>query len=207
MIENTADLRIERRAHALWLTIDRPAQNNALTVDLATAATAAIDGVDDDVRAIVITGSGAMFCPGADPAMAAEALAGGPTKVAEMIYGPLHGWVKSIARAPVPVIAALNGPALGGGLDLALACDFRIAHEMPSCRVLGLGWDSSRGWAVRSPPQNSRVRRVRPSSFCSASRCPLHARSNGDWSTPSPTISPRPSRGGSPESFECRATA
>ena len=129
MIENTADLRIERRAHALWLTIDRPAQNNALTVDLATAATAAIDGVDDDVRAIVITGSGAMFCPGADPAMAAEALAGGPAKVAEMIYGPLHGWVKSIARAPVPVIAALNGPALGGGLDLALACDFRIAHE------------------------------------------------------------------------------
>jgi 2-(1,2-epoxy-1,2-dihydrophenyl)acetyl-CoA isomerase len=129
MIENTRDLQIERRAHALWLTIDRPAHNNALTVDLATAATAAIDSVDDDIRAIVITGSGAMFCPGADPAMAAEALAGGPAKVAEMIYGPLHGWVKSIGRAPVPVIAALNGPALGGGLDLALACDFRIAHE------------------------------------------------------------------------------
>lgn len=122
------------------LELDRPDRRNAL--DTASCR-ALVDGVarllDDGVRALVVTGSGTSFCSGADFAE---------------VYGvgfrdALHAALRALADAPVPVVAAVNGPAIGAGTQLAIACDLRVAAReavfaVPTAR-LGLAVDP---WTV-----------------------------------------------------------
>ena len=128
MTESSADeLRIERKGPALWLTLDRPHRRNALTLSLANALADAISNPGQDVRVIVLTGEPPAFCSGGDLADLKAIAEQGPLAVTEVVYECYHRLVSSVGAASVPVIAAVNGPAVGGGFDLALWCDLRVA--------------------------------------------------------------------------------
>jgi enoyl-CoA hydratase len=115
----------ERRGEAVLLTLNRPDQLNALSSRMLEAIAARIGelAADDSIRAVIVTGSGRAFAAGADIAemqrmTAQEAL--GFSRLGHETFAALEA-------LPVPVIAAVNGFALGGGLELALACDWIYA--------------------------------------------------------------------------------
>jgi 2-(1,2-epoxy-1,2-dihydrophenyl)acetyl-CoA isomerase len=121
-------LRVERRDAATWLVLDRPQRRNALTVELVGTLTDAIAATDPEgTAAIVITGEPPAFCAGGDLVDLGAVADQGALAVSDAVYGRFHRLLAAIAAAPVPVVAAVNGVALGAGLDLALACDLRYA--------------------------------------------------------------------------------
>lgn len=110
------------------ITLNRPQQRNALDIPTLKALHALLDAHEANpaVRVVVLSGEGRSFCAGADLAEWAEAEARGEletygwTETAHALMTRLHGLAK-------PTIAAINGTAVGAGMDLALCCDFRIA--------------------------------------------------------------------------------
>ena len=122
------------------LELNRPERRNALNVALCRAIVDAVGSVlADGARAIMITGSGSSFCSGAD---FGEVYTDG---FRDALYEALH----VVTDAPVPVVAAVNGPAIGGGTQLAIACDLRVAAPeavfgVPTARI-GLAVDP---WTV-----------------------------------------------------------
>ncbi|MBW0091103.1 enoyl-CoA hydratase/isomerase family protein [Pseudonocardia sp. KRD-184] len=113
------------------VTLNRPAKRNALTVELKEALLSALEGVaaDRSVRAVVLTGTGRSFCVGQDlgeHVQALEADAATAFATVEKHYNPI---VRLLATMPKPVVAALNGGAVGAGLGLALACDLRVTAD------------------------------------------------------------------------------
>jgi enoyl-CoA hydratase len=120
---------VERQDRIAIITLNRPGVLNALSQATVEELDAAIDelGADETVRAIIITGAGEKaFAAGAD-IKELHALQSA-TEAAEFI-GRRHRFLFKLAKLPKPVIAALNGYALGGGCELAMACDIRIAAE------------------------------------------------------------------------------
>ncbi|WP_138998638.1 enoyl-CoA hydratase [Rhodococcus zopfii] len=119
-------LRSELSDGVLWLTIDRPKRMNAVDLATTNALREAVDaaGENPDVRTVVITGAGAAFCTGADLAAGAE----NPVDPA-VTMDTANALIRSIATVPVPVIAAVNGPAAGFGVSIAIAADFTYAAE------------------------------------------------------------------------------
>ncbi|AXT85254.1 enoyl-CoA hydratase [Aeromicrobium sp. A1-2] len=124
------------------LELQREDRRNALNLELCQAIHGAVDdAVAGGARAIVVTGQGSAFCSGAD-------LGGvyGP-EFLEALYAMLH----RLAKLPVPLIAAVNGPAIGAGTQLAIACDLRVVDEtakfaVPTARN-GMAVDA---WTIRT---------------------------------------------------------
>lgn len=113
------------------VTLNRPASRNALTVELKEALVAALAAVaaDAEVRAVVLAGSGKAFCVGQDLGEHAAALRGDAASsfgTVERHYNPI---VRSLATMPKPVVAAVNGTAVGAGWGFAMACDLRVAAD------------------------------------------------------------------------------
>jgi enoyl-CoA hydratase len=120
---------VERQDRIAIITLNRPGVLNALSQATVNELDAAIDelGADESVRAIIITGAGEKaFAAGAD--MKELHALSSATEAAAFI-GRRHRFLFKLGKLSKPVIAALNGYALGGGCELALACDIRIAAE------------------------------------------------------------------------------
>ena len=117
----------ERRGAVLWLTVNRPAKHNALNRAVLGAIGEAFSAhaADDGLKAAVITGAGdKYFAAGGD---LHELRAMKTAAEASAFSFETRARFDAVRDFPVPVVAALNGDALGGGSELALACDFRIA--------------------------------------------------------------------------------
>ena len=122
-------LRLERPSPGVaLLTLDNPDQRNAMSAAMTESWVAAVDelAADRSVRVVVVTGAGSAFCSGGDTAW----IAGEPDATVDELRTRMltfyRSWL-SIRRLEVPTIAAVNGPAVGAGLCVALACDLRYA--------------------------------------------------------------------------------
>ncbi|MBX3154969.1 MAG: enoyl-CoA hydratase/isomerase family protein [Deltaproteobacteria bacterium] len=123
-----SDLIVEKRGHVAWVTLNRPQVRNALSRDLNLHMAEVLTELDQDadVRAFVLTGAGdKVFCAGADLKERKGIPAGESSSYINAIAAAITMW----GDLRKPTICAMNGSAYGGGLELALACDFRILVE------------------------------------------------------------------------------
>jgi (methylthio)acryloyl-CoA hydratase len=118
-------LHLEIRDQIAIVRLARPAKRNALNDDLILAVRDTFDNLPDTVRAAVLDGEGEHFCAGLDLSELKERDAGQGLHHSRM----WHAALERVQYGPVPVIAALHGAVVGGGLELASACHIRVADE------------------------------------------------------------------------------
>ncbi len=145
-------IKLKKKQHISWIILDRPDKLNAINAVMLQELSEALDAIEEDAntRCVIITGKGEKaFSAGADltelrkltPETAAEFSMKG-----QQVFTKLEAFSK-------PVVAAINGYALGGGLELALACDFRIAADSAKlgCPEIKLGLIPAWGGTQRLP--------------------------------------------------------
>jgi len=129
------------------LTLNNPSERNSLTAPLVAEIVAAMDRIDadDGIGAIVVTGAPPAFCAGANLGNLSTADSAG-------LRGIYEGFLR-IARSPLPTLAAVNGAAVGAGMNMALGCDVRVAAKRArfDTRFLQLGLHPGGGhtWMLR----------------------------------------------------------
>lgn len=129
------------------LVLDNPGERNTLTTAMVDGIVGALDRFESDesVGAVVVTGNGPAFCAGANLGNLAEST---PASLMSIYEGFMR-----VSRCPLPTIAAVNGPAVGAGMNLALCCDVRIVGKAArfDTRFLQLGIHPGGGhtWMMR----------------------------------------------------------
>lgn len=117
------------------LTLDNPQERNSMNAEMVRDIVTAMDAAESDpnVRVVIVTGAAPAFCAGANLGNLAEA-------TRESLLGIYEGFLR-VARSPLPTIAAVNGAAVGAGMNLALGCDVRVAGKSArfDSRFLQLG--------------------------------------------------------------------
>ncbi|OGL03416.1 MAG: hypothetical protein A3E31_06395 [Candidatus Rokubacteria bacterium RIFCSPHIGHO2_12_FULL_73_22] len=113
------------------LTLNRPAALNALTLEGMRELGARLEAAaaDAGVRAVVLTGAGSAFSAGGDAKFLLEIPAMSDDELRAVVYATFQRPIRAIRTMAKPVIAAVNGPAVGAGCELAVAADFRLASE------------------------------------------------------------------------------
>jgi enoyl-CoA hydratase len=120
-------LLVERLDGWAKLTLNRPDKRNALSIALRDEISDALDDIEADpsVKCVVFAGTGPVFSAGFDLSEFPRALE--DEQYARVLWGSSDRYHDRVLRFPLPTIAAVNGPALAGGFDLAVMCDLRIA--------------------------------------------------------------------------------
>lgn len=140
-------IRTERDGRVAIVTLDDPERRNALSMDLCAELATTMDRLEGDetVGAVVVTGAAPAFCAGADLTQLGESRREGLLSIYE-------GFLR-VANSPLPTIAAVNGAAVGAGMNLALAADVRLAGRSArfDTRFLDLGIHPGGGhtWMLR----------------------------------------------------------
>lgn len=147
------------------LTLNRPERLNAISPEMSHALLEALPrlGADPQVRAIVLTGAGRAFCAGGDM----KAMAGRTDRTfedrMEMLRG-VHRVPYLLASIPKVVIASINGVAVGAGMGLALACDFRVAARsarfVPGFAGVALSGDYGGSWTLSRLVGSARAKEI-----------------------------------------------
>jgi 2-(1,2-epoxy-1,2-dihydrophenyl)acetyl-CoA isomerase len=129
-----AVVRLERAGPVTTIVMNRPERLNALNTEMGLALLEALKdaGTDPEVRVVVLTGAGRAFCSGGDLSVLRDARSRNAGPELEALLRAGKEIVLAIATMPQPVLASVNGPAAGAGMNLALACDLRIASEAAS---------------------------------------------------------------------------
>lgn len=142
-------LRYERRDGIAWLTLNAPDRRNVLSVEMAERLREAIADIEDrDMQCVVLTGADGTFCAGGDiESMLMGVAEDVPVDRRIEEYGlPVNRAVQAVAECRVPTVAAVDGPAIGAGGALAIACDIAVASERSKIgfgfRRVGLSVDS-----------------------------------------------------------------
>lgn len=135
------------------ITLNRPDKLNALTPRMFEEASAAIDeALAKGARALVLTGAGKAFCSGADLKPDDYGYAGLPDDLGELLDTYYNPFVRKLAGLDIPVVSAINGPAVGAGLGLALTADIivaaRSAYMLLAFVNIGLVPDAGSTWLV-----------------------------------------------------------
>jgi 2-ketocyclohexanecarboxyl-CoA hydrolase len=124
LVDQRGDVVVTLRGDATWITLNRPDRRNAYDPDMAAAIVEALEGSTRS-RAVVITGVPGSFCAGG----ALTGLAEPDVTAMRGLYRGSLRLFDAIRNHPRPVVAAVNGPAAGGGNELVIACDLAIAAE------------------------------------------------------------------------------
>ncbi|MBI3128701.1 MAG: enoyl-CoA hydratase/isomerase family protein [Candidatus Tectomicrobia bacterium] len=145
------DLLIGREGSAALIRFNRPAVRNAVNQEMMDALDAEVDrlGRDPGLRSVILAGEGReAFCAGGDLKWL-QSFPSAEEGVA--VNGRMEGILARLAALPVPVIAVLNGYALGGGTEIAFACDLRVMeeHAYLSCRQARIGMMTGWGGGAR----------------------------------------------------------
>jgi enoyl-CoA hydratase/carnithine racemase len=149
----TACLKSTSDGKTLILTISNPEQHNALGPEIYAAGIEAINAAESnpDVRSIVLTGEGKVFSAGGN-LKRLQAARDGRLDMQRQTLESLSGWVDAIRTSAKPVIAAVEGPAVGAAFALVLACDFLVAAEdayfFMAHSKIGLSPDGGGSWQL-----------------------------------------------------------
>src|SRR6201996_5554007 len=133
--------------HVALVTVNDPDRRNAVTAEISAALRAAVDAAEanPDVHALIVTGAGKAFCAGADLTALGAATEDGLRKI--------YDGFLAVAQCTLPTIAAVNGAAVGAGLNLALAADVRIAGPAamfdPRFQKLGIHPGGGATWMLQ----------------------------------------------------------
>lgn len=128
------ELKVEFKDHSLWVYLNRPEASNAFNLSMINelVRTLKIADQDDSVRTIIISGMGKHFCAGGDVKKMKnkeDMFSGGPNELRQNYISGIQQIPHCFHQLATPVIAMINGAAIGAGLDLACMCDIRISSD------------------------------------------------------------------------------
>ena len=186
---------VERRGAELRITLNRPEAMNAWNTQLGLDLLAAVEhaAAEDEVRAVVVTGAGRAFSSGADLKAGFDPTPEGHPDVRTALKERYHPIIAGLRRMPKPVLAAVNGPAVGIGMSLALAADLVVARESAYFLLafVNIGLVPDGGSSLFVPERVGFTRATEMAML--GERVGAGRRSTGGWSTASsPTTSSRP---------------
>ncbi len=136
---------VSRRAAVATVTLQRPEKRNALTLSMLRDMCSVLESIaeDDAIRVVVLDGAGQSFCVGAD---VTEFIGHDANSARRVWIAVGHRVTAALAAMPQPTVARIHGHAIGGGLELALACDFRVATLDAVLGLPEVGIGTLPGW-------------------------------------------------------------